>query len=444
MLLSSRPLLTQNLPRACLVRAGRIGDPACRLTRASGGEGKHEWWRLTLTQPLRAQERLTIDGSLEVPASGDDRWEVPLPAVLGADTLEGEVKLFLAGAAPLQAETAGLTETADRLRAPPSPAAGFANASSRAAGGGQGADSPGGASPWRSFRYSRSQARRGDADGVSLTLRGRIPIAGRAPDLVAEQAALTSYAEPGGHWLHHYRFQVANAQRGPVVLRLPASASIVAAQVDGRWLGQLTTSVMESNSLTVELPCPVYGADEASSEERGWMIEDGRWKSAIIHPPSSILHPPSSILYPPFTPGRHWYEIVYATEEDRYTWGARLETPLPEPDIEPIAVQRTWRLSAGMVPLSRSWRQNGGTGDWTEWEPAAGTDSRAALLVIRQDVVTVPGIGLAALFCLVSWWLHKSPGRWRLAFPLIWLAATGVALAWLPESLRRASPGGRS
>ena len=36
----------------------------------------------------------------------------------------------------------------------------------------------------------------------------------------------------------------------------------------------------------------------------------------------------------------------------------------------------------------------------------------------------------------MSWWLHKSPGRWRLAFPLIWLAATGVALAWLPESLR--------
>jgi hypothetical protein len=73
---------------------------------------------------------------------------------------------------------------------------------------------------------------------------------------------------------------------------------------------------------------------------------------------------------------------------------------------------------------------------WTAWAPVAGAGDDASLRIVRRGAVA--GLGLAfagglALALLGS--RHWASGR-RLRFVLLWLGVAGVALAWLPASLR--------
>jgi hypothetical protein len=77
-------------------------------------------WRLRLDRPLSVGQPLTLyattrlEAEPPLPGEGDkgrrERWQVPLPAVLGVSRLEGEVILHLAGGDLVQVETVGLRE----------------------------------------------------------------------------------------------------------------------------------------------------------------------------------------------------------------------------------------------------------------------------------------------------------------------------------------------
>lgn len=235
-----------------------------------------ERWRLTLARPLR--EPVTLDGACELRRGpGDDLWDVPLLTVAGAARMEGEVALYLAGAELVQAEAEGLHEAA---------------AAEGAA-----------ASPWRTFRYG--------APPLALRLRGRAaaaPVASAAIDRVF----LTSYAEPTGRVLHHYRFELSNWKQRTLPLRLPVGAKLLGVRLDGRSVAQVPPAREAEEGLLIELPAA-----------GGPAVGD--------------------------TP--HRYEVVCAVDGPRWRLWAVLETPPQILPIEPRAVRRTWRLPPGVVPL---------------------------------------------------------------------------------------------
>ncbi|MFN4259827.1 MAG: hypothetical protein ACK4RK_11050 [Gemmataceae bacterium] len=192
------------------------------------------WWRLVLDRPLRERldlevtldlgepSTLTTPSALLTPLAGtmpldaavftmasqltptpngeERRWEVPLITVPGAERMEGEVTLYLAGTDLVQVDTTGLS-----------------------------AAEPG--ASWRTYRYGHPPLR--------LALRGRSPQADRSAETVADAAWLTVYVEPNGRLLHHFRFHVWNWRQGNLPVLLPAGATPVSARVDGRWTNEL-------------------------------------------------------------------------------------------------------------------------------------------------------------------------------------------------------------
>jgi hypothetical protein len=74
--------------------------------------------------------------------------------------------------------------------------------------------------------------------------------------------------------------------------------------------------------------------------------------------------------------------------------------------------------------------------EWAEWEALAGTDPAAEVVLVSEGAVAAAGLVLAAVLCLALWLFRHRPARRRLAFLLLWLAAAGVAVAWLPAALR--------
>ncbi len=71
----------------------------------------------------------------------------------------------------------------------------------------------------------------------------------------------------------------------------------------------------------------------------------------------------------------------------------------------------------------------------TEWEPVVGRGDGDVLTVVRPDAVAVAGMLLAGLMPLAFLGLRGRPARARLAFLLIWLAAAGLGVLWLPQAL---------
>jgi hypothetical protein len=205
--------------------AGLLGALA-RLPAWSRGER----WRLTLERPLR--EPVTLAGTWELQRAGgpgEPRVDVPLLSVLGAARMEGEVKLYLAGANLVQVEAAGLRE----LQTPAGP---------------RGNAPP----PWRVFHYTQPP--------LALTLRGQGVAADLSPRPVIDHARLTTYAGADGPLLLHYRFEVANWPQQALPLQLPAGARLLRARVDGRWLAQLAPAAPAGGPVPVDLPVPVGGA----------------------------------------------------------------------------------------------------------------------------------------------------------------------------------------
>ena len=254
---------------------------AAYFARPSG-----ERWRLTLARPLRAREPLRLRATRQL-RSKENRWRVPLPVVLNAGRMEGEVTLHLAGADLVRVEMVGLREAVS----PPGT----------------------GTTPWRTFRYGQA--------GVALTLSGQALDEDRAPREAIDRAHLVTYVSGGGLLRHHFSFQVSNWKGHALPLRLPAGSRPLAVQVDGRWLPRLVSAetagegAAHSSADPEELALPVPGGGEGVGD------------------------------------APHRFEIVYSRPTAVWFPWQTVEAPAPVLPVPPLAFRRSWRLAPGLIPL---------------------------------------------------------------------------------------------
>jgi len=78
---------------------------------------------------------------------------------------------------------------------------------------------------------------------------------------------------------------------------------------------------------------------------------------------------------------------------------------------------------------------------WTEWEPVAGRGDDGDLTTVRRDPVRVAGLALSVALVVAFWAMRRRTARQRLALLLVWLAAAGALLLWLPASLHGLASG---
>ncbi len=266
-----------------------------------------ERWRLTLARPLRTREPLRLRAMRPL-RPRDERWHVPLPVVLGAGRMEGEVTLHLAGADLVQIQTVGLRETA--------PAA---------------SDGP---TPWRTFRYGQAE--------VALTLWGQTLTAGHASEAAIDRARLTTYVGAGGVVQHHFSFQVANWAQRTLPLRLPPHCRPVAVQADGHWLPLLVSSA--------PVPDRSDSSDSGDAEELNLPVpgRDGATAAETVHR----------------------FDIVYTHAPPSWRPWQSVAAPAPVLPVTPLSFRRSWRLPPNWRPLhDGSYQPLPGTD--SEGEPSA-------------------------------------------------------------------------
>jgi hypothetical protein len=283
------------------------------------------WQRLKFTQPLR--EPVTVETTIELTDSGfgpdpalrlavlgsprplealllaaacqhlgepggrQRVWEVPLVTVPAAHRLDGQVTLLLAGADLVQVAGEGLLEVVDAGKTD----------KARGQAGAAGALPP--VSSWRTFRYGHPP--------VSLRLRGGLPSADRSAETAADQVRLTTTLAADGRLVHHFRFQVWNWRQQRLPIRLPVGTQLQAVRCDGRWLGQLPAGETHEGLTVFELPT----AGEAA---------------------------------------QHQFELIYTTAQPAWTLWTTLHAPAPVLPVRTVAFRRTWRLPAGVSPLTES------------------------------------------------------------------------------------------
>jgi hypothetical protein len=404
-----------------------------------------ERWRLLLSRPLRWHEPLHLHTRRRLQPH-DNRWDVPLPIVLDAEHMEGEVVLHLAGTGLVLVHGVGLRE--------------LTSATER------------GASPWRTFRYEQGEvrltlageARGSDRRSETSSLSGRNGVAPLGGSV--ENARLVTYAGANGLLRHHFSFQVANWGEHTLLLRLPPGSRPLAVQIDGRWLPHLIPNLQEK------------------TENAGGPIE-----LALPVPIRPDAGPDASSRY---------FEVFYTRIVPAGTFWQVLDAPVPQLPIAPLTFRRIWRLATQLTPLqqghyqsplnitgavelaalprhaaellhlSGSWarfnllREDQPTdappalrqdarelrdqhadqkssyldykdGQWIEWTPIAGvTEER--MIVVRRDGVTALGWALGLLAGLSYWLLRRRTER-RLILLLPALALFGLGALWLPTAL---------
>jgi hypothetical protein len=245
-----------------------------------------ERWRLTLARPLHARETLLLHARRQLQPH-DNRWDVPLPIVLGVDRMEGEARLYLAGADLMQVQTHGMREAV--------------------------AVAEKGATPWRTFRYG--------ANEVGLRLSGQALASDRSAVAVIERARLVTAVGADGVLRHHFSFQVANWSKHTLPLILPAGARPLAAAIDGRWLPRLLPSTSDdgdsaSQGEALELALPVPGRADAAAGDNV-----------------------------------HGFEVLYTRSVAASMPWQALDAPAPRLPIAPLAFRRVWHLPANLTPL---------------------------------------------------------------------------------------------
>ena len=284
-----------------------------------------ERWRLVLARPLRAREKLRLHAQHHVQPH-DNRWDVPLPVVLGAARMEGEVTLHLAGTGLVHLHTLGLREAVSPAKQS--------------------------AAPWRSFRYGDSE--------VGLSLSGPIPGRDRSNVAVIDRARLVTYVGEDGVLRHHFSFQARSWSERFLSLSLPPGARPLTVQIDGRWLPRLIPAA----------------AVEQSSASAGEPLE-----LALPVPARRDGIPGDSL---------HCFEVVYTRTLPAWIAWQHLDAPTPRLPVAPLAFRRIWRLPPKLAPLyERRYQPLPGTtaetelaalphhvaelfhlpSSWTRWDP---------------------------------------------------------------------------
>jgi hypothetical protein len=377
-----------------------------------------ERWRLTLARPLRPREPLRLHARRRL-LPHENRWDVPLPVVVGAERMAGEVVLHLADAGLALVHSVGLRESAST------------------------ADK--GITPWRTFHYGLGE--------VSLTLSGAARVAGRSSVAAIEKARLITYAGESGVLRHHFSFQVANWGEHTLPLRLPLGARPLAVQIDGRWLPRIVPSSQvppkDEKSGPVELALPVPKRAHLASGDKYHLFEivyTNASPAAMLW--QSLDAPAPQLPIAPVAFRRIWRLApkLIPLHQERYQFqagaaGTVESAALPRhlvdffhlpgslAHFDPLAEQQ----QADVRPRQLDFEHVGG--DWHEWEPNAGvTDER--LIVVRRAGVTALGLALAIMLALLFALPRRRSVRRRLTLLLLALALTGLGVLWLPAALR--------
>jgi hypothetical protein len=382
-------------PEASALGSLLAGPHPLHRVMASAWLPRGSLWRLTLNRPLQAGRPVQLAATQHLanqlqrpntkrsPTTTRERafrWEVPLPVIVGAHLMDGEVILQRTGVERLDIVGVGLQED-QSPRGPASPSisgeeGGNTNTPSMPEGG-----RPGGyphrwsppVQAWRRFRYGSFPPQGGPFpdnatkppgparsyltgnESVALTLEGENATeASETRGVRIDRAHLHTYLLGQAHsglstsrnqaLQHRFTFEVANWPSNTLALRLPARARVLAVRVDGSWLARpaildLATVNIEGNagqttgdaSLEVELPVP---------------------------DPSEPLDP----SFPDAEPTHH-YELIYATESPPWDLWTRVHAPAPVLPSAALSFQRTWYLPEGLSPLFAGLlRQVPGTG----------------------------------------------------------------------------------
>src|SRR5205807_77778 len=73
---------------------------------------------------------------------------------------------------------------------------------------------------------------------------------------------------------------------------------------------------------------------------------------------------------------------------------------------------------------------------WTAWEPRPGDWAEDTLIATRPATLSGMSWALLMVFLLAAWRARLRPGRGRYGVLVLWLGLAGMALLWLPASMR--------
>jgi hypothetical protein len=231
------------------VRPPAVNLPILAYLAAAPSLPTGQRWRLTLERPLREHEAIALETTLEqnlhpfpeaalwrwaaplgalagpaalsalplLPGAVDRvpegmTWDVPLVTLPGAERLDGEVTLYLAGTGPLHVETRGLREQ--------TPAAAPRT----------------GPRPWRTFQYGRGGP---DEPSPRLLVSGAAAPAERPAEEACDSARLTTEVESQSRLLHRLEFDVSRWGKRTLQVRLPAGSQLLTVRTEGRWVDRV-------------------------------------------------------------------------------------------------------------------------------------------------------------------------------------------------------------
>jgi len=229
----------------------------------------------------------------------NDRWEVPLPVVVGADRMEGEVKLHLTGADLVHAHTSGLRESVTSGDRRPA--------------------------PWRTFRYGQGE--------VGLTLSGHAPAFERSNVAAIEKAQLITYVSETNVLRHHFTFRAANWGERTLTVRLPPGSRPWGIQIDGHWLPRLIPAVEDSRK-------DALPRDSSRTAEPGNETESVELALPVPAHGDDVLGA-----------NLHQFEVIYTRSVPPWTFWQSLDTSSPQLPVAPLAFRRIWRIHSKLAPL---------------------------------------------------------------------------------------------
>jgi hypothetical protein len=255
-------------------------------------------WRIRFVEPVSSRIHLVLVSSFapgqpwaSAGPNGQCAWSIPVVSVLGAEAFPGADHLLAVQV--LGAEI--VSATADSLQELPHPGGGPGKASATLHGLQQ---------LWRVYRYDGPRPRlvvQARAVAVDVTVRE-----------TCDAAWLTTYVEPSGHMVHHFKFQMRSWRKRELPVLLPPGAQVVRASTEGR---SLTAFSQKEHPEGVQVDLPASTALAVQHFEIEYRTADG------------------------LAPCAPWKSLPAA---------------LPQLPVKPLELRRTWVLPPDVVPLDGS------------------------------------------------------------------------------------------
>lgn len=378
------------------LRLSWLGNPLpVPLVLGLASQRPFEIWRTTFTQPLRDTVVLHASAILEAERGMDGRtqtdtharepvnrnWTVPLPVVLGAESLVGEVTVYVRGVDAAQCQSGGLVEISVPAES-------------------------GSPRPWRSYRYGESLP--------ALSLAGRCDDIATSllPSGPTVDDAMLSATLGADRVCYQFRCEVRDWPQSVLPLRLPPGTRGLTLQIDGRWLPYLTATDLADGATLLQVPFPA-----GKGHHRLHVVYDAPLAPWFFE-----------TRIPALSPG---LPIAVGAIANRW------ELP---PGVVPVSpgYRQTVagdRVSADATPLSTHNDPTLGPAG-AGWEAVVGMADAAYVRVARQSVVTVAALAVAAGWLLLFWKGGGPTRRLGLGLLLAWLAYGSLGTLWLPSSLQ--------